>query len=81
MSTGEYEQKIFSAEKSFEASTPRSTRYTKSRARRLSDYPTQRISAIIDHETFYSGQDSASPNGSGDNQLLDWSVMLYVNSL
>lgn len=82
MSTGEYEQKIFSAKKSFENQAHLGAQDTLNpEQERLSDYPTRQISAIIDHETFYSGQDSASPNGSGDNQLLDWSRDVICQSI
>lgn len=82
MSTGEYEQKIFSAKKSFENQAHLGSQDTLNpEQERLSDYPTRQISAIIDHETFYSGQDSASPNGSGDNQLLDWSRDVICQSI
>lgn len=84
ISTGKYEEYTFSAQRSYENQAHLGSQDELSPAQRqLSDYPTRRISAIIDHESFYSGQNPASPDDGGgdDNDFWDWTKSTVCQSI
>jgi hypothetical protein len=84
ISTGKYEEFTYSAQRSWENQAHLGSQDELRPAQKeLSDYPTRRISAIIDHETFYSGQKVASPEEGGgeDNDYWDWTKSVVCQSI
>jgi hypothetical protein len=61
-STGAYEEYTFSLDKSYEKMGHQGTQSSIPKAQKdLSKYPTRIMTSIIDHETWFSGEESASP--------------------
>lgn len=84
ISTGKYEEFTYSAQRAWENQAHLGSQDELSPAQKmLADYPTRRVSAVVDHETFYSGQNVASPEegGGDDNDFWDWTKSTVCQSI
>ncbi len=80
-STGEYTEKTFSANKSWDQQAHLGSQDELTPGQKfLADRPTRNVSAIIDDESYYSGQDSASLE-NGNNNYPDWTTSTLPQSI
>jgi hypothetical protein len=85
-STGAYEEYVYSLDKSYESmkhlGSQKGLPYGQ---KELSKYPTRVMSMILDHETWYSGEDIASPEekdgGNGATQFPDYQKFYMAQSI
>ena len=80
-STGEYTEKTYSANRSWDQQAHLGSQDELTPGQRfLADRPTRIVSAILDDESYYSGQDSASPS-NGQNNYPDWTASSLPQSI
>ena len=80
-STGEYTEKTYSANRSWDQQAHLGAQDALTPGQRfLASRPTRIVSAILDNESYYSGQDSASPQ-NGKNDYPDWTTSTLPQSI
>jgi hypothetical protein len=85
-STGAYEEYVYSLDKSYQSmkhlGSQKGLPYGQ---KELSKYPTRAMSMILDHETWYDGEDVASPEekdgGNGATQFPDYQKFYMAQSI